>query len=128
MEFWRPSPLVLVLVYFHAQSLDLLAKDSRYVRPLRGGNERICPEEFALYKELYDYRAPCCLCALENLGAAYTESVVYIAHSGPYTGEYVAGCATGSCGYLGASNIHPTSRSMATDLRLEPCDISCSPF
>lgn len=69
----------------------------------------------ALYRELYDYKAPCCICALDTLGAVYTESAVYIAHSGPYTGEYVAGCATGSCGYLGESITHSKSHLMAAD-------------
>jgi len=64
--------------------------------------ERVTPTDLLNHRANHDFRAPCCLCAdVSSIHAAgYTESDIYIADNGPYSGEYVAGCASKSCGYL----------------------------
>ncbi len=71
--------------------------NSLYFRPIDGGGERVKPGVLAAYRDIYNFRAPCCLCAVANGG--YSESAIYIALDGQYAGEYVAGCAKAECGY-----------------------------
>jgi hypothetical protein len=42
---------------------------------------------------------PCCLGACQKV--PYTESVIYVTVEGQFFGEYVIGCASDHCGYLG---------------------------
>jgi len=69
-------------------------------RPVDDAGHRVTPPSLVDYREDHQFRAPCCLCAENNTTASYTESSVYIATTGPYFGEYVAGCALNQCGYL----------------------------
>jgi hypothetical protein len=61
---------------------------------------RVSPSDLLDYRLDHDFKAPCCLCASNARGISFTESAIYIALSGPYEEEYVAGCAADHCGYL----------------------------
>jgi len=61
---------------------------------------RVLPSELLHHRIAYDFRAPYCLCACNFGGVTFTESSIHVAVQGDYAGEYVAGCATNSCGYL----------------------------
>jgi hypothetical protein len=64
------------------------------------------PSDLANYRVSHEFRAPSCLCISlsENAaGVQYAESAFYLAVTGEYWGEYVAGCPTGSCAYLSKS-------------------------
>lgn len=69
-------------------------------RPANERGERITPTMLLDYRTDYEFKAPCCLCACNSFGIGYTECAIYIPLHGNYSGEYVAGCATGICGYL----------------------------
>jgi hypothetical protein len=64
------------------------------------GEQRIPPSDFERHGVTHDFKNPCCLCAADGSGLAYTESVVCLDIDGPYAGEYIARCATGRCGYF----------------------------
>lgn len=70
-------------------------------RPVTQSGTRVAPSELSSYRDEHDFRMPSCLCVI---GAAdensYMECTIYLATSGPYSGEYVAGCASGRCVYL----------------------------
>jgi hypothetical protein len=68
--------------------------------PVAQTGARVTPSDLAEYREAHSFRAPCCLCACSNPGNVYTETAIYISTDGPYSGEFVAGCASDSCGYL----------------------------
>lgn len=76
----------------------------------------IHPSQFINYRAVHEFRGPCCLCASDG-GDSYTESAVYLALSGQYDGEYVAGCASDRCGYFGT---WPSTPRQATVLTLKP--------
>lgn len=63
------------------------------------GSIRVPPSDFAQHRVTHDFQNPCCLCAAIT-GVAYTESIVVLNMSGPYSGEYVGRCATNRCGYF----------------------------
>ena len=67
-------------------------------RPVSQTGARITLIDLAEYRRAYDFRAPCCLCACDSV--IYTESAIYIALEGQYSGEYVVSCASDTCGYL----------------------------
>lgn len=73
------------------------------LRPESQEGKPVEPADLLNYRANHEFRAPCCLCAsISNPHTAdYTESAIYIADNGPYWAEYVAGCASNSCGYLG---------------------------
>jgi hypothetical protein len=70
-------------------------------RPVTRLGTRVAPSELSSYRDEHDFRMPCCLCVIgatdEN---SYMECAIYLATSGPYSGEYVAGCTSGRCAYL----------------------------
>ena len=61
--------------------------------------EQIKPCDLAAYRNTHDFQGPCCLCAAHD--GSYKESAFFKAAAGEYMGEYVAGCASSQCGYLG---------------------------
>ena len=69
-------------------------------RPVTEAGRRVPPSDLSDYRIGYDFRAPCCLCASNPNSFGFTESEIYRALSGPYEGEYVAGCAADICGYI----------------------------
>jgi hypothetical protein len=72
------------------------------LRPVTQAGRRVSPSDLLDYQVNHDFRAPCCLCASNGgaNGIGFTESSIHLAESGPYRGEYVAGCLSDSCGYL----------------------------
>lgn len=63
--------------------------------------ERVAPSDLEDHRHTHDFRGPCCLCAVfDASGSVYTESVMFVAISGEFAGEYVAACAADSCNYL----------------------------
>ena len=69
-------------------------------RPTTQTEARVHPMEMPEYRSTHELNNPCCLCASEEYEDDYTESAIYIPSFGPYSGKYVAGCASSSCGYL----------------------------
>ncbi|OBZ76256.1 hypothetical protein A0H81_01031 [Grifola frondosa] len=69
--------------------------------PLEDGGRRVTPSALRERRMTYKFTGPCCLCpnATPDEGH-YTEAATLIAIEGPCSGEYVAMCAKGSCGYL----------------------------
>lgn len=72
-------------------------------RPATQTGAPVTPSDFLSYHAVPDFKAPCCLCAIVR--GDYTESAMYLAPHGPYAGEYVAGCASEHCGYIGKFNL-----------------------
>jgi hypothetical protein len=64
---------------------------------------RVPPSDLVDYRADHYFCAPWCLCASNTRGPGFTETAIYVAVRGPYAGEYVAGCATDTCGYLSKS-------------------------
>ena len=81
----------------------LLQTDSPSQRPVTEAGTRVVPSNLLHYRINHEFQTPCCLCACNANGAVptFTESAIYVAIDGAYSGEYVAGCALNSCGYLG---------------------------
>ena len=52
-----------------------------------------------------EFLGPGCFCSVfvPRDQAVFTEAAIFILTSGPFSGEYVAQCAKGECGYLGQS-------------------------
>jgi hypothetical protein len=45
---------------------------------------------------------PCCLCPMQDDNAPdFVEAAIYPATAGPFSGQYIIGCAQDKCGYLG---------------------------
>jgi hypothetical protein len=64
------------------------------------------PSDLASYRVSHEFMPPPCLCIVISgsaVGVQYADSIIYLAVTGEYWGEYVAGCPTGSCGYLSKS-------------------------
>jgi hypothetical protein len=62
---------------------------------------RVTPSSLSDHRITYEFRAPCCLCAVNDSATAdYVETTILVATFGPYFGEYVARCALNKCGYL----------------------------
>ena len=82
------------------------------LRPVTEAGTRVTPTELLNHRITHEFKAPSCLCACINPGTSYTESAIYlnVAIDSPYFGEYMAGCASGTCGYLGklTLNLHQT--------------------
>lgn len=72
-------------------------------RPVSQLGARITPSDLDAYRVSHKFQGPNCLCRLNASGSRYAESAIYLATVGEYWDEYVAGCATDSCGYLGKS-------------------------
>ena len=66
-----------------------------HLRPVTEAGSRVPPSDLLDYRAHHHFWAPYCLCT--------AESIMYVAVRGPYAGEYVAGCATDTCGYLSKS-------------------------
>jgi hypothetical protein len=72
------------------------------LRPVNKTGSRVPPSDLLDYRTHHDFRAPYCLCT-DNPGCGYTETAIYVALEGPNANEYIAGCATDTCGYLSKS-------------------------
>jgi hypothetical protein len=73
--------------------------------------ERVFPSDLLEYRRTHEFRGPCCLCAsLDSSDASvYTEASIFVAIVGPYTGRYVAACATDQCRYWGEPFLLPSA-------------------
>ena len=71
-----------------------------FLRPVTEKGSRVPPSDLLDHRVHYNFCAPCCLCIPNADGCGFTETAIYVALSGPYAGEYVAGCASDTCGYL----------------------------
>lgn len=70
-------------------------------RPVNDEGQRVLPCSLSDHRQTHDFKGTGCLCALDRQGI-FTESAIYQAAQGHiYSGEYVAGCASNWCGYLG---------------------------
>ena len=69
---------------------------TRY-RPADRYRHKIHPHQFQAYHEVHAFRYLCCLCATNG---KYVEASIFPCATGIYQGEYVAECATTSCGYM----------------------------
>ena len=92
---WYMSPEQVIL---SSSTSDILH------RPMNQ-QERVPPSELREHRQSHEFLGPCCLCPLfvPNGKRVFTEAAMFIAASGPFSGEYVAQCAKGECGYLGQS-------------------------
>jgi hypothetical protein len=92
----------MVLVSFPLTKFDAVDVNVFNVqqRPVNEAGERITPSGLLDYRMAYVFQAPCCLCASVTPGSDYTESAIYVPIGGEFVGEYVAACATDSCGYM----------------------------
>lgn len=80
-----------------------MAEDSYLCRPTTG-DRRVPPSELREYRNSNRFLGPCCLCPLFAVDGAFTEAAMFIETSGPFSGEYVAKCAKGECGFTGQSS------------------------
>jgi hypothetical protein len=67
--------------------------------PVNRARERVTPADLGDYRKSHKFRAPSCLCASDGIDAVYTESAIFMAVGGEHSGEYLAVCAMGRCGY-----------------------------
>lgn len=75
------------------------------VRPINELWERVSPEGLTGFRSSRHFRAPCCLCPHTSESYHYAECDIVIAEDGPYLGEYIATCASRSCGYIGMCDV-----------------------
>jgi hypothetical protein len=74
-------------------------------RPMRD-SVHVSPDKWRDYRENHEFLNPSCLCALfqpQGEVLCYTEAAIYLPVMGLYSGEWVAECVKGRCGYLGKS-------------------------
>jgi hypothetical protein len=72
-------------------------------RPVSEEINRITPDGLQDYRKSHKFRGPCCLCPTDSIDAVYTESAIFMATGGNFSGKYLAACATGRCGYISES-------------------------
>lgn len=102
ITLWQSNKrsMYLVLVRF---SFGATCGDWVFVcilRPIIRAGTRVMPDHFAEHRRTHLFMTPCCLCAC-NAGGSYIETAVYQLPHGPNSGDFVAGCASGNCGYIG---------------------------
>jgi len=68
-------------------------------------NKRVTPTALYDHRQSHQFLGPCCLCPLfaQDGRGAFVEAAILIETLGPHSGQYVAKCAQGQCGYLGQS-------------------------
>lgn len=72
-------------------------------RPTNLLYDRIPPSEWYQYREVHDFRTPCCLCPIDPDYGFYAETAIVLVPSpaSDGTGQYAATCAKNICCYLG---------------------------
>jgi hypothetical protein len=85
-------------------------------RPCYENARRVPPDELEKHSRSHYFRTPCCLCAYLKGDGSYTASKVVPLHSvnikrhdrvrRPFVAEYVAECATNTCGYFGTPFVY----------------------
>ncbi|OJA17982.1 hypothetical protein AZE42_09892 [Rhizopogon vesiculosus] len=81
------------VLHYHGQTGEL----ATYQWPTDRHGQKIHPSQFAAYREAHAFLYPCCLCATAD---RYVETSVLQRAEGINQGQYVAECATSTCGYL----------------------------
>jgi hypothetical protein len=72
------------------------------IRPVNQGGQRVAPSELEAHRFSHDMLGPCCMCPLlRPCEDNFSEAAIFLVTRGQHFGEYVAGCATNECGYLG---------------------------
>lgn len=89
------SPLLFTLITYASHILT-----RPVMRDLHTIGARLTPDQLLQHRQTHAFKAPCCLCSV-NPDLGYTETVIVVCKSGEFTGEYVAECALGVCGYMG---------------------------
>lgn len=74
-------------------------------RPIADTGERVPPSDLSNYRVTHEFQGPYCLCACDAIGTDYTESMICVIVGGQFSGEYVASCATETCGYSSKSDL-----------------------
>jgi hypothetical protein len=77
-------------------------------RPINEERNRVTPDGLQDHRKSHKFRGPCCLCATDSIDAVYTESAIFMAAGGNFSGKYLAACATGQCGYISKLNVLTT--------------------
>jgi hypothetical protein len=99
-----PVTLTLSTFPWYVWHLSILHDCAPHVlyRPVIG-QERVVPSLLREHRQSHQFSGPCCLCPLfePNGQRVFTEAAMFIARSGRLSGEYVAQCAKGLCGYSG---------------------------
>jgi len=99
LGFKGPPGLVLVRLRRSHWSFFVF-NNSHISRPTDDAGHHVTPSSLVDHRKDHQFRAPCCLCAENDVTPNYTESTIYIAITRPHFGEYMAGCALDQCGYL----------------------------
>jgi hypothetical protein len=90
-----------MLIAHHSDLLTDNIPLLHFHRPVTERGERIPPSDLLEHRRTHVFSTPTCLCGSQLVEPKDTETAIYIARSGEFAGQYVAGCASDSCGYLG---------------------------
>jgi hypothetical protein len=75
----------------------------------------VTPSELRAHRLSHQFLGPCCLCpSRPEEQRAFMEAAIFVVTSGRVSGEYVAGCAQGNCGYFGKLLMHLSNLYLAT--------------
>ena len=97
----------MVLVRRRSPWIINISLKGHVLRPISEEGMHITPADLSNHCITHEFKTPCCLCACNFADARYIESTIYLATDGPYFGEYVAVCASGTCGYFGKPSSLP---------------------
>lgn len=82
-------------------------------RPQNASGDHIPPAALLNHCISNNLLKPCCLCLLKDITKpTFVEASFDLAKEGAFSGEYIAKCAEGFCGYIGMQ-IKPSSKSKA---------------
>ena len=75
-------------------------------RPVNTDGERIPPSALSEHRLSHRFLGPCCLCpvitpAPRGGWPEFIEAAILMATGGRLSGQYIAACARGRCGYIG---------------------------
>lgn len=77
-------------------------------RPTDTAGNHVNPAELDQYCVAHNIPGPCCFCPLKDAAnSTFVEAPFLLANSGIHSGEYIAKCAEGSCGYFGVYGFVP---------------------
>jgi hypothetical protein len=81
-------------------------------RPIGETGDRIHPSDLSVFRTTHQFQLPCCLCSCSLPDPTCVEAAVYVDGACQLRGQYVIGCATDRCGYLGADCSYLFARFM----------------
>jgi hypothetical protein len=94
----------MVLVRYYLNPVQILRNDTapQKRRPADDEGKKIHPSDLEMYRDKYDFRYPCCLCADGGGRGAYVEAAMYSWWDETIKDTYwTARCASDRCGYQG---------------------------